>query len=171
MWRAQVTPTLVDARTGTTKWTGEPVIVAPDDPFSAQSAIATKVVDALEIALRPTDRAELQRPYSSNPEAFASYERGKAIFTANGCNSCHTLTAAGANAKVGPDLDQLPAEAQRAGQPLAQFVKTSIVDPNAYVEHGFPKGTMPTNFGTVIKKNDLDTLVQYLIQSSKGGGK
>jgi serine/threonine protein kinase/tetratricopeptide (TPR) repeat protein len=82
VWRAQVTPTLVDARTGTTKWTGEPVIVAPDDPFSAQSAIATKVVDALEIALRPTDRAELQRPYSSNPEAFASYERGKAIFTA-----------------------------------------------------------------------------------------
>jgi len=96
---------------------------------------------------------------------------GKAIFVANGCNSCHTLTAAGANAKIGPDLDQLPAEAQRAGQPLAQFVKTSIVDPNAYVEHGFPKGTMPTNFGTVIKKNDLDTLVQYLIQSSKGGGK
>jgi len=79
VWRAQVTPTLIDARTGTTKWTGEPVVVTPDDPFSAQSAIATKVVDALEIALRPTDRAELQRPYSNNPEAFASYERGKAI--------------------------------------------------------------------------------------------
>ena len=30
---------------------------------------------------------------------------------------------------------------------------------------------MPTNFGTKIKKSDLDTLVQYLIQSSKGGGK
>jgi cytochrome c oxidase subunit 2 len=96
---------------------------------------------------------------------------GKAIFTANGCNACHTLTAAAANAKVGPDLDQLPAEAKRAGQPLDQFVRTSIVDPNAYVEPGFPKGTMPTNFGTKIKKADLDTLVQYLIQSSKGGGK
>jgi len=79
VWRAQVTPTLVDARTGTTKWTGEPVILAPDDPFSAQSAIATKVVDALEIALRPTDRAELLRPFSNNPEAFASYARGQAI--------------------------------------------------------------------------------------------
>ena len=79
VWRAQVTPTLIDARTGTTKWTGEPVILAPDDPFSAQSAIATKVVDALEIALRPTDRAALLRPFSNNPEAFASYERGKAI--------------------------------------------------------------------------------------------
>ena len=77
VWRAQVTPTLIDARTGTTKWTGEPVILAPDDPFSAQSAIATKVVDALAIALRPTDRAALLRPFSNNPAAFASYERGQ----------------------------------------------------------------------------------------------
>jgi hypothetical protein len=30
---------------------------------------------------------------------------------------------------------------------------------------------MPANFGTVIKKAELDALVQYLIQSSKGGGK
>jgi eukaryotic-like serine/threonine-protein kinase len=79
VWRAQVTPTLIDARTGTTKWTGDPVVIAPDDPFSAQSAIATKVVDALEVALRPTDRVALQRPFSSNPEAFAAYERGKAM--------------------------------------------------------------------------------------------
>ena len=49
VWRAQVTPTLIDARTSTTKWTGDPVVVAPDDPFSAQSAIATKVVEALEV--------------------------------------------------------------------------------------------------------------------------
>lgn len=96
---------------------------------------------------------------------------GKAIFAANGCSSCHTLTAAGASGKIGPDLDKLPAEAKRANQPLASFIHTSIVDPNAYVEPGFPKGVMPQNFGQVIKKADLDTLVQYLIQSSKGGGK
>jgi cytochrome c oxidase subunit 2 len=101
----------------------------------------------------------------------SSAASGKAIFTANGCNACHTLAAAGANAKVGPDLDQLPAEAQRAKQPLQQFVQTSIVDPNAYVEPGFPKGTMPSNFGTKLSKSDLATLVQYLIKSSKGGGK
>jgi cytochrome c oxidase subunit 2 len=105
------------------------------------------------------------------PPSGGGTATGKAIFSANGCSSCHTLAAAGANGKIGPDLDKLPAEAKRAGQPLEQFVRTSIVDPNAYVEPGFPKGTMPTNFGTVIKKADLDVLVQYLIQSSKGGGK
>jgi cytochrome c oxidase subunit 2 len=98
-------------------------------------------------------------------------KNGKAIFTANGCNACHTLAAAGATAKVGPDLDKLPAYAAKAGQPLAAFVRTSIVSPNAYIEHGYAKGLMPTNFGTKISKSDLATLVQYLIQSSKGGGK
>ncbi|HKH94007.1 MAG TPA: protein kinase, partial [Gemmatimonadaceae bacterium] len=109
VWRAQVTPTLIDARTGTTKWTGEPVIVAPDDPFSAQSAIATKVVDALEIALRPTDRAALLRPFSNNPEAFASYERGNAI--AIGAPSPSELRRAVAEYARAVELDSTFAEA------------------------------------------------------------
>jgi cytochrome c oxidase subunit 2 len=111
-------------------------------------------------------------PSSGGTSGTGGAASGKAIFTANGCNSCHTLEAAGAAGKVGPDLDELKDEAERANQPLEQFVRTSIVDPNAYVAPGFPKGTMPTNFGTSIKRSDLDTLVQYLIQSSsKGGGK
>jgi cytochrome c oxidase subunit 2 len=106
---------------------------------------------------------------STGPTGATGAADGKTIFTSNGCNSCHTLTAAGANGTVGPDLDKLPALAQKAGQPLDQFVRTSIVDPNAYVEPGFPKGVMPPDFGQKIKKADLDTLVKYLIQSSKGG--
>jgi mono/diheme cytochrome c family protein len=36
---------------------------------------------------------------------------GKAVFTSAGCSGCHTLKAANASGKVGPDLDQLkPAE-------------------------------------------------------------
>src|SRR5439155_2959137 len=59
---------------------------------------------------------------------------GKAVFAANGCASCHTFTPAGASKKIGPDLDKLPAEAQRAGKPLERFIRESIVDPDAYVE-------------------------------------
>ena len=78
-WRAQVTPALVDAKAGTTRWTGEPVVFTPDDPFAAQGTIATTVADALQLALRPTDRAGLTRRLTDNPEAFAAYERGRAI--------------------------------------------------------------------------------------------
>jgi cytochrome c oxidase subunit II len=92
---------------------------------------------------------------------------GKAVFEANGCGSCHTLQAANATGTVGPDLDKLPSLAEKAGKPLEDFIRESIVDPNAYVEPGFPKGVMPP-FST-LSQAQLDALVQFLIDSSKGG--
>jgi cytochrome c oxidase subunit 2 len=94
-------------------------------------------------------------------------EAGKAVFASNGCASCHTLKAAGATGKVGPDLDKLPADAQQAGKPLEEFVKESIVDPDAYIQPGFTKGVMPP-FST-LPNDQLDALVKFLIDSSKGG--
>jgi cytochrome c oxidase subunit 2 len=91
---------------------------------------------------------------------------GKAVFTANACASCHTFKAAGATAKVGPDLDKLPQEAQKAGKPLEQFIRESIVNPNAYVEPGFPKGLMPQTFAS-LPKPQLDALVKFLAGSKK----
>ena len=92
---------------------------------------------------------------------------GAAVFKNNGCAACHTLAAASATGKVGPDLDKLPAEAQQAKQPPASFVRTSITDPNAYVAPGYPKNVMPATFGKAIPKQQLDALVSYLINSSK----
>jgi cytochrome c oxidase subunit II len=106
-----------------------------------------------------------QSAATSSPNAATA---GKAVFTNNGCGACHTLTAAGASAKVGPDLDKLPQYAQQAKQPLESFVQTSITDPNAYVQPGFPKNVMPMTFKS-LPKDQLDALVQYLIQSSKKG--
>ena len=91
---------------------------------------------------------------------------GLAVFKAQGCNSCHTFQPAGATAKIGPDLDKLPAEAQRAGQPLEQFIHESIVNPNAYVEPGYPKNIMPTVFAT-LPKAQLDALVKFLASGGK----
>jgi cytochrome c oxidase subunit 2 len=88
-------------------------------------------------------------------------QAGKSVFVNNGCNSCHTLKAAGATAKIGPDLDKLPQEAKGAGKPLEAFVRESIVDPNAYVAPGYPKNVMPQTFGS-LPKDQLDALVQYL---------
>ncbi len=94
---------------------------------------------------------------------------GKAVFENNACASCHTLAAAGATGKVGPDLDNLPAFAKQAGQPLESFVRQSIVDPNAYVQPGFPKNVMPPTFGSSLSKTELDALVQFLVSSGKKG--
>jgi cytochrome c oxidase subunit 2 len=91
---------------------------------------------------------------------------GSAVYTANGCGSCHTLQAAGSTGKIGPDLDKLPAEAKAAGKPLAEFVRESIVKPGAYIAPGY-QNQMPATFGQ-LPKSQLDALVQYLIASSKG---
>jgi cytochrome c oxidase subunit 2 len=93
---------------------------------------------------------------------------GATVFKNNGCGACHTFKPAGATAKIGPDLDKLTAYAKAAGQPLEAFVKQSIVDPNAYVEKGFPKNVMPATFKS-LPADQLDALVQYLISSTKGG--
>ncbi|HEY0779956.1 MAG TPA: protein kinase [Gemmatirosa sp.] len=83
-WRAQVTPTLVDARTGITAWTGEPAVITPTDPFTAQTQVATTVAGALRVALRPADRATLERRLTDNPQALAAYMRARALFDAGG---------------------------------------------------------------------------------------
>jgi cytochrome c oxidase subunit II len=90
---------------------------------------------------------------------------GKALFVSNGCNGCHTFRPAGANGKVGPDLDKLPQEAQGAGKPLEEFIRESIVNPDAYVAPGYQKGVMPTTFSS-LPAAQIDDLVTFL----KGGG-
>jgi cytochrome c oxidase subunit 2 len=96
-------------------------------------------------------------------------DAGAAVFTQNGCGSCHTLKAANATGTTGPSLDELSKEAQKAGKPLEQFIRESIVNPDAYVQPGFPKGVMPKTFAS-LPAEQLDALVQYLVKSTQGGG-
>jgi cytochrome c551/c552 len=88
---------------------------------------------------------------------------GKALFASNGCNSCHTFKAAGANGKIGPDLDKLPDYAKKAGKPLDAFVHESIVSPKAYIEKGYPP-VMPS-FAS-LPKSQIDALVAFLTKGS-----
>ena len=89
---------------------------------------------------------------------------GKALFASNGCVSCHTYKPAGSKATVGPDLDKLATYAKTAKKPLAAFVHESIVNPNAYVQPGFPPNVMP-NFSS-LSKSQVDALVKFLTKGS-----
>jgi cytochrome c2 len=95
----------------------------------------------------------------------ANLAAGKSAFSSNGCSSCHTLQAAGATGKVGPDLDKLKTYAKQANKPLEDFIHESIVDPNAYVQPGYPKGVMP-DFSH-LPSNTVDALVKFLAASAK----
>ena len=101
---------------------------------------------------------------STTPSTSAA---GLSVFNANGCSSCHTLSAASATGKVGPDLDKLVSYAQQAHQPLEAFIHESIVNPNAYIQPGYPKSVMPETFGQSLTKSQLDALVTFLVQSAQ----
>jgi mono/diheme cytochrome c family protein len=92
---------------------------------------------------------------------------GKTLFVQTGCGACHTYKPAGSSGKVGPDLDKLPAEAKQANQgPLPDFVHTSIVSPDTYIAPGYPKGVMPSTYGTQLSAQQLADLVAFLTNGS-----
>jgi cytochrome c1 len=90
---------------------------------------------------------------------------GKQLYAANGCGGCHTYRPAGTNGKVGPDLDNVAADAKKANQgPVPEYVATSIKNPQAYVVPGFPAGVMPAF--TSLSDKQLADLVAFLTQKS-----
>jgi cytochrome c551/c552 len=98
----------------------------------------------------------------------ANAAAGKPVFISSGCGACHTFAPAGTNASVGPNLDTAPsADAKTAGMPLAAFVQESIVDPNKFIAKGFPKGVMPTTFGSSLSKTQLADLVAFVVAGAK----
>jgi cytochrome c oxidase subunit 2 len=91
---------------------------------------------------------------------------GKALYTSNGCGGCHTYKPAGSAGKVGPDLDNLAADAQKANKgPLPVYTKESIEDPGAYVVPGFPNGVMPAYKGK-LTDSQINDLVKFLTTQS-----
>jgi cytochrome c oxidase subunit 2 len=91
---------------------------------------------------------------------------GLAVFNNNGCGGCHTFKPANAQGTVGPDLDDLAGSAKKAGVPLEQFVRASIIDPDKYLAPGYPPDVMPKTFGS-LPKSQLDALVKYLVSGGK----
>ena len=92
--------------------------------------------------------------------------KGKALFLSNGCGGCHVYKPAGSAGKVGPDLDNLAADAKKANQgTLPEYVANSIKNPGTYVVPGFPNGVMP-NYGGQLTDQQVADLVAFLTKPS-----
>lgn len=84
-----------------------------------------------------------------------SVRGGRAVWVAQGCGSCHRLTAAGSTGDIGPDLDAL------SGAPVS-YIRTSIVDPAAAAAPGFSPGAMPEDYASRISPAELERLVAFI---------
>jgi mono/diheme cytochrome c family protein len=130
------------------------VIVLANEPVEEHvNAIAGEAAAAAS----PANSAETAKP----PPPAGNATAGKALFTAQGCIACHTFKPAGATAKVGPDLDNLAADAQKANRgTVEEYAAESIKDPTAYTVPGYPSGVMPA-FNSLSDKQVGD-LVAFL---------
>jgi cytochrome c oxidase subunit II len=86
---------------------------------------------------------------------------GKTLFASGAspaCGSCHTLSDAGADATIGPNLDEV-----LKGKDAA-FIQQSIEQPGAEVAKGFQDGIMPTNYGDTLQPEEIKALTDYLVK-------
>lgn len=148
------------------------MVVARLAPTRVDSAAVRRLVPlaALVLLLAGCGGGKIARPLPETVEgtvakpveAKGDPAAGKALFAAKGCGSCHTYKPAGSNGKVGPDLDNLAADAEKAGQPLEEYVHTSIVSPSSYIVPGFPNAMPPFQS---LKPKEVADLVAFLTQN------
>jgi cytochrome c oxidase subunit II len=115
--------------------------------------------------VRVVDRAEYERFLANAGRAGGQDTSGEGIFTTAGCGGCHAFEPAGTDAQVGPSLDAV----DPGGEPLDEFLRQAIIDPNAQVAQGYQPGVMPETYESTLSDEQLDTLVQYLAEGQRGG--
>jgi cytochrome c553 len=122
-------------------------------------------------------------PPTPTPEPRPSAEvlaQGKAAFIRIGCVACHKITGLSDQAVAAPPLDDayklmvetinLPEYKKSAGKaktPRERIIE-AILDPSAFVYPKCPQGpcvpgTMPSNYKDIIRPEELDLLVTFLL--------
>jgi mono/diheme cytochrome c family protein len=131
-----------------------------DNPAASMPADIVTGQDAQDVAAYVATYAGV--PGAAPPTVAGG--PGAQVFAGNGCGGCHTLAAAQAGGTVGPNLDEV-----LSGQNAATIEK-SIADPNATIAKGFPPNVMPADYAQTLTPKELEDLVQYLLDSTAGGG-
>jgi cytochrome c oxidase subunit 2 len=113
--------------------------------------------------VRVVKRAEYDKYLASEASGGADESSGEAIFASAGCGGCHAFEPAGTDMQVGPDLNKV----DTGGRPLEEFLRESIVDPNAHVTPGYQPDVMPNTYDRTLTEQQLDALVQYLAEGQQ----
>lgn len=95
--------------------------------------------------------------------------RGQELFNQNnlgqgpGCTTCHLIEPD--KVKIGPSLSGVAARAQTRVADLTaeEYLRQSILEPNAYGVLGFPYNVMYQDFAEQLTDQDLADIVAYLL--------
>lgn len=106
---------------------------------------------------------------TSAPRAVAGETAEEYILNA-GCGSCHKIGRLGEAHKVGPDLSQIGLTARNRidGLTAAEYIRQSILNPNAFIARDCPNtaclaNIMPQDYASRLTANQVDEIVNYLL--------
>jgi len=122
------------------------------------------------------------QPGVSRPAPAAAAQgdaaRGARLFATLPCVSCHDVTKPWPGGDICPNLGNIATEAARIirlkeyrgkARTAAEYIRESIVDPNAYIVPGASyridqgQSVMPKDFGSTLSGAQIDDLVAYLL--------
>lgn len=85
------------------------------------------------------------------------------IGTQAGCITCHSLTPG--QVIVGPSMAGIASRAGStvSGQSAEEYIRESILTPDAHLVETFPAGTMPQVWGDELSDEQLNQIVAYLL--------
>ena len=98
---------------------------------------------------------------SDSSEPVAETAAGKEIFersvigSQTGCSTCHSRTEG--EEIVGPSLAGIGSRAD------SEYIKESILEPDAEIAEGYNEGTMPDVWDDELTQQQIDQLVAYLL--------
>jgi mono/diheme cytochrome c family protein len=99
-------------------------------------------------------------PPAADGDAVA---RGARLFRGQGCAGCHAI--GGEGGQTGPDLTIIGtiAATRRPDGDARRFLRQAIVEVDADVTPGYPAGVMPRTYGQVLRSEQIDDLVAFLL--------
>ncbi len=102
-------------------------------------------------------------PVAAEADAGRSLYFEGTLGTNAGCRICHSLDPG--VVLVGPSFSGIATRAATRvpGLSAEEYLRQSILEPNAYVVDGFPAGQMLQNFGELLTEEDIDNLVAFLL--------
>ena len=89
--------------------------------------------------------------------------------SAPACSTCHALEP-GLDAGSGQSLSNIGSRAATAvaGQTAEAYLRTSILDPDAYLSGGYQDGIMYRGYAQALTSQQIDDLVAYLLTLKSG---
>jgi hypothetical protein len=80
------------------------------------------------------------------------------------CKECHSIEPRGDTA-LGPNLSNIGSRAAASvpGQTAVDYLRTSIVDPDAYLASGFQDGLMYRGYQRALTAQQINDLVAYML--------